>query len=284
MHLSCFFLRLSRQTALWTAPLRGLRAEFVLGRIALLSLGFMLVGSLGLAAMAEQNAETAEQRLPQLDMDSAPVVKNISAQGSMPQFDSGVKAYRDGDYAQAVKTFEGLHRRAPENTKFTYYLAIAEAQLGRFQQARTHYSEIVTLDPNGEAAILAKEGLKYLPPESNLDLPPRFSKQPQPVGVDGQSTQATNGANGGATGNQSSGLPGGMSAQDLMAWQMLMGQGSGGNTGGNNPMGAFMPNMMMGMLNGANGTSGMDPHIMSTMMMNQMMQNLNFNGDQNESR
>jgi tetratricopeptide (TPR) repeat protein len=284
------FLRLfCRESVLEPAFAKATRAESARWLLAALSTCFLLSGFLGLPALAEQsvdpNREDAGQRLPQLDMDSAPMAKVIPAPESDPQFESGVKAYRDGDYAQAVKTFEGLHRQAPENTKYTYYLAIAEAQLGRFQQARRHYSEIVTLEPNGETANLAKEGLKYLPPASNLDLPPRFSKQPQPSGGVGQAVQTAGDASGaGATGSQAASAPGGMSAQDLMAWQMLMGQGSGGNMGGNNPMGGFMPNMMTGMPNGANGMSGMDPNIMSTMLMNQMMQNMNLSGEQGDHR
>ena len=66
-----------------------------------------------------------------------------------------------------------------------------------------------------------------------------------------------------------------------MAWQMLMGQNNGSNY--NNPMGMFMPGMM-GMPNGTSSNGAMDPSIMSTMLMNQMMQNMNLSGEQEPNR
>jgi hypothetical protein len=212
---------------------------------------------------------------PQLDL----------AQAQTSPFDGGVKAYRAGDYRQAHKLFSALHRQSPGDTKFTYYLAITEAQLGRFQQSKSLYREIITLDPNGEAATLAKEGLKYLPPETSLDLPPRFNQSAGEGHDDKPATQPPATATTGqpATTNMAPS----MSPQDLMAWQMMMGQNNGNGMGGNNPMGGFIPNMMMGNGNapngGAGGMSGFDPSMMGTMMMNQMMQNVNVGGDQNEN-
>ena len=203
-------------------------------------------------------------------------------------FEAGVKAYREGNYRQAGKVFEALHRQAPENAKATYYLAITEAQLGRFQQAKNLYTEILTLDPKGEAAQLAQEGLKYLPPETSLDLPPRFS-QANPAHDAEKAAVSSLAATGGAMGASST-TPPGMSTQDLMAWQMLMGQNNNNNNGSSNWMSGMMPNMMMGgQGNSPNGTSaggmsGFDPAMMSNMMMNQMMQNLTPGGDSNDNR
>jgi hypothetical protein len=249
-----------------------------------LALGIVLAGclmlGLSLPALAERNEE------PQLDGVEA----QNNAQNAKPSaFEGGVKAYREGDYRQARKIFDALHARIPENTKITYYLAITEAQLGRFQQAQKFYGEIITLDPHGETAALAQEGLKYLPPETSLDFPPRFN---QPVTaekpVPGQSVTASQPGNPPVAASAAPIV----SPQDLMAWQMMMGQNNNGMGGGNNnPMGSFMPNMMMGgnganSSNGANsgGMSAFDPNMMSTMMMNQMMQNMNPGGDQNENR
>jgi len=258
-----------------------------MGRLALSLLGLGLL--LAFAAVPGYAEEGTTQQLPQLDLGGEPLLKPMAEPevGSNPpakadaKYEAGVKAYRDGDYAQAGKVFALLHRQAPENTRFTYYLAITEAQLGCFQQAKKLYSEILTLDPNGETATLAKEGLKYLPPETSLDLPPRFNGNAGSGGgvVSNQagSAPASGPAN---TGN----APPAISQQDLMAWQMLMGQGSGNNSGGFNPMGGFMPGMMTGMPNGANGNASMDPSVMSTMLMNQMMQNMNLGGESGENR
>jgi len=68
------------------------------------------------------------------------------------EFGNAVKAYREGDYIQARKILHPLHGKQPENSRMTYYLAITEAQLGRFQQAKKLYQEILALDPNSEAA------------------------------------------------------------------------------------------------------------------------------------
>ena len=199
--------------------------------------------------------------------------------------EEGVKAYRDGDYRQARKVFDNLHKQAPENTRATYYLAITEAQLGRFQQAKRLYNEVITLEPHGETAALAKEGLKYLPSEASLDLPPRFN---QPATTAGQ-TPSTATPVGAQPNNQSAttNLTSGMSPQDLMAWQMLMGQ-SNGNSMNNNPMNAIMPGMIPGMNPGMtgspNGGQNFDPAMMSNTLMNQMLQNINLGGEPNDNR
>jgi hypothetical protein len=183
-------------------------------------------------------------------------------------FDAGVRAYRDGDYQNAQKTFDLLHRLHPEDSRVTYYLAITEAQLGRFKQARALYERILLLDPHSEVAQLAAEGLQYLPGENTLDHPPRFQ------GGRNQPAQ-------GRAVNPSPAVPGGLNPQDLMMWQMMMGLG-GNNQGGMNPMTMMMMPGMAG--NGENGMSQMDPGVMSNMMMNQMMQNFSLFGDQDRDR
>jgi hypothetical protein len=197
-------------------------------------------------------------------------------------FVEGVKAYRDGDYRAAKKNFARLHAEHPENCRVTYYLAISEAQLGRFQQARSLYQEIITLDPNSEAATLAREGLQYLPAEqAALDLPPRFQMQK------GGSIQEQNAAPVSPAPTQPVAAPSpmaNMSPQDWMMLQMMMGgQGAGGN--GMNPM---MPYMMMPQMgadpNNPNGMGNIDPNVMSSLLMNQMMQNFSLDGSKDQDR
>lgn len=205
-------------------------------------------------------------------------------------FQEGVQAYREGNYASAYDRFYKLHKEHPENSGITYYLAMTQAQLGRFQQARGLYEEIVLLDPNSRAAELAKEGLRYLPPDNGttLDLPPRFQASPTAPGQ----TFA-----GSPHGNPQPTMPsapmgaGGyppMSPEDMQAMQMMqmmMGNGMGdmgsmggmGGMGGMGNMGGMNSMGMNGM--GMNGMGGMDPNIMSTMMMNQMLQQMNLGGE-----
>ncbi len=225
--------------------------------------------------------------------EASPTVASGSAPSDSDEFYQGVKAYREGDYKQAARLFALLHRQNPDNTRNTYYWAISEAQLGHFQQAKKLYEEILTLEPQGKAANLARQGLSYLPNETELDLPPRFQsvekpaeKAPEPAKTNEQTVTApTNGVPTEAMIQAMKQNMQGMSPQDWMTMQMLMGQNNpyggmnNGMSNGMNPMGMMMPGMM-----GSNGTNGMDPNVMSNMMMNQMMQGFGFGGDSGENR
>lgn len=212
-----------------------------------------------------------------------------------PDFYAGIKAYREGDYRQAERIFELLHRQQPENTQITYYLAITQAQLGRFQKAEALYKEIIQLEPKGKAASLAQKGLDYLPKEDDLDLPPRFVHSPKDSPSD--TSEKSGRAQGAAAspsnsvGEQTAAMGQamrqsmqagmqGMSPQDWMMMQMLQGQGQNNSAGANmNPMSwMMMPGMM-----GGNGSSGYDPGVMSNMMMNQMMQGFGMDGNSEQN-
>ena len=239
----------------------------------------LICAGLGLFSLSSPAfAKVRQEMAPVPESKSADQTANLAEE----RFNEGVKAYRNGEYEQASKIFEVLHRQFLEKDKFTYYLAITQAQLGRFQQAKQLYEEIIALDPNGEPAALAKQGLQYLPPEASIDPPPRFNQMTTaPSLPDANRSAAPTYANPGQQANPSPSAPSGISPQDLMAWQMLMGQNNGSNN--NNPMGMFMPGMM-GYPNGMNGNTPVDPSIMSTMLMNQMMQNMNLSGEQGENR
>lgn len=272
--------------------------------------------------------------------------RNNSSEAFEARFNEGVQAYRSGRYDNAYKIFSTLHRQQPETVKATYYLAMTEAQLGNFAQARTRYQEVLTLDPNGAIAALAREGLRYLPSESTLDRPPRFTQASPPSGTpthateepstspqrnsvkantlppmeaiddaeadvlpnpppssnaftpdDSASSQASENASDNTLSARDSIKPSdlantnttpstpntGMSPQDLMMWQMMMSQGNGmNNSGGGNGMNMLPLLMMQQSGNGATPGSGVDPSIMSTMLMNQMMQNFSMGGDKNQ--
>jgi hypothetical protein len=198
---------------------------------------------------------------------------------SSPEFLAGVNAYREGNYLLARKTFAALHKQMPEDTTMTYYLAIAEAQLGHFAQARKLYQEISTLDPNGEAGRMASEGLQYLPGENGLDHPPRFQSP-------GSVTPAMLGAAPPANGATGTAAPQtGMSPQDMMMLQMMMSQPNGNNQQG---VGGFnmLPYMMMpqaGQTGAGAGASGIDPQVMSNMLMNQMLQNFSMDSGKDQN-
>ena len=180
--------------------------------------------------------------------------------------EEGIAAYRDGRYQEAEKCFQQIHKQHPENSNATYYLAMTQAQLGRFKQAKALYEEVLTLDPNSEAAKLAQEGLLYLPEDSTLDRPPRFQAARTDKKASGGSPQKTQPENTSPTTA--------MSPQEMMAWQMMMSQ-MGGTQGGLNPW-VFM---MMPQANGSqNGMPNIDPNVMSNILMNQMLQNFSLDG------
>lgn len=191
----------------------------------------------------------------------------------------GIQAYRDGDYSKAEKTFQQGHQQHPEDSRVTYYLAITEAQLGRFKQAKSLYQEILTLDPNSEAAQLAKEGLSYLPTEEGMDKPPRFQgKKQEQVSDPGEKTAM-------APTNQLPTTQNGMTPQDMMMWQAVMGQMGGNNQqqgGMNNNPWAYM--MMPQATGDPNNPPKIDPSVMSNLLMNQMMQNFTLGGNSEENR
>lgn len=187
-----------------------------------------------------------------------------------------VDLYRQGKYLAAEQALSDLYRQHPEDSIAAYYLAMTQAQLGRFERARELYNAVLLLDPYSKAAALAKEGLKYLPEVTadNLDLPPRFNQMVQ--GMTQTPAQPQVAAQAAQTG---------MTPQDMMLMQMMMGQN--GNNGGG--MGGGFNPMMFGLMNqqpadpntleGGGMFGNMDPSVMSTMLMNQMLQNFNMMGD-----
>lgn len=192
-------------------------------------------------------------------------------------YEDGVQAYRSGHFDEAAKILSTLHQAQPEQVNTTYYLAMSYASQHRYEEARKFYQEVITLDPQGEAGQLAKEGLENLPPASasGLDKPPRFAQNPRqtPDAPANPNTISPAPPQGMAQALNSGNLPNGMSAQDLMMLQQVFGGGSGAGNNNNNTWAPWMsmqqqnpndPNSMQPQLN---------PDLMSTMMMNQMMQN-----------
>jgi hypothetical protein len=191
----------------------------------------------------------------------------------------GIELYREGQFAQAYTIFEKRHQTDPADVQATYYLAITAAQLGRVDAARRLYHEILLLDPNGQAGQMAREGLKYLPAgDEALDPPPRLQaagKNPVPATPAGPTAPKAP-----MTPSAEEAANGGMSPKEMQALQMMMGGGMGG--GMNNGMMGGMNPMMMPFMMG-NGQNGIDPNVMSTLMMNQMLQNFSFS-DSNENK
>lgn len=184
-----------------------------------------------------------------------------------PELRAGIQAYREGRFLDAEKRFRSLHAQSPEDVTATYYLAITQAQLGRFAQAKALYEEILAKSPDSEAGRLAKEGLAGLPPETFLDRPPRF-QQPQVLNADAKTKTPDAQA-------EAAVQPPAVSPQDMMLWQMMMAQMGGAQGKG----GMAMPWMyMMPGMSGDGTTPPIDPAVMSNLLMNQMMQNFSLDG------
>lgn len=252
---------------------------FGLWRSALLTLESLFTFGMLLGMLAYAGIGWAAQFPLELSAVPSETSTDSSSERLSVDFYAGVKAYREGHYQLSEKIFKTLHQEAPENAQYTYYLAITEAQLGRFQKAKQLYEEIVTLAPNGKAAALAQKGLDYLPKDNDLDLPPRFQASDRPAETK-PSEAAVPYSQSQTVGDAMRQGMQGMSPQDWMMMQMMQqGQNNGQNNGmmgGMNPMGWMM---MPGMNGGANGSGGYDPNVMSNMMMNQMMQGFGMGGD-----
>lgn len=189
-------------------------------------------------------------------------------------YDQGVEFYREGDYSKALKYFRQITQEVPESQESHYYYAITLAQLGRFKDAREAYENVIKLAPETEAAKLAQMGLEALPQPQQLDAPPQFYKN-------------QNGESSVSNAPQVEAIPEQPTAQqqtnpafDSQAMQMMMMLGSMGGKGGINPM-MMMPFMQQGMTSRQNpsqqdSTPMIPPSALSTMMMNQLLQDFSF--------
>ncbi|MCA9807427.1 MAG: tetratricopeptide repeat protein [Cyanobacteria bacterium HKST-UBA06] len=182
-----------------------------------------------------------------------------------PDLDQAGAAYRDGAYQDAFKRFARIVKTQPECVDCHYYYAISAAQMGRIETARQAYNRVLTLAPNSEAAELAKTGLGYLPEGNQLDVPPKLSGSAQQTTTAGTSkTTAAQPASG-------------MDSQTLQTMMMMSALGGGSKNGGG--MNMMMLPLLQQMQQGGNTqepgqTAGMpkvDPSVMQTMMMQQMM-------------
>lgn len=209
-----------------------------------------------------------------------------SAQSDM---EKGIQAYRQENYIQAVEIFQQRHKASPENTKITYYLAIAQAQQGHYAEARRLYQEITLLNPQSPEALLAKQGLAYLPDEKETDLdpPPKFTKpneetafKPSPAASQQIAPTTVPHFSPYQSPQPNTGTYGGMSPQEMMALQSLLGSG---NNNGMNPM-SMLPWMYA--QSGGNPANGhgpvMDPQLFSTILSNQLLQNMTLDEGQNK--
>ncbi len=207
-------------------------------------------------------------------------------------YETGVSYYRNGQYDKSTKLFKDLAKSAPDNQEILYYYAISLAQMGKFKEARETYQTVIRVNPASEAAKLAGKGIEYLPPLDKLDSPPQF-QAPQaaaqkPAAQPDPSNYVQSNVFPGVQPQQNAQpqqTPFGTMDPQMLQAMMLLGSMGGGGGGG----GGFNP-MMMSLLQGQMGAGkpgeqrpGISPQVLSTMMMNQMMQDFSpFSSGKND--
>jgi tetratricopeptide (TPR) repeat protein len=167
-------------------------------------------------------------------------------------YQQGVESYKQGHYVEAEAVFATLAKAANAQPETLYYWAISLAQLGRYEEARRAYHRALSAAESGsEVATLSQEGLANIP--SSLDKPPG-GKAPA-TGMDSQAMQS------------------------MMMMNAMAGSGGGGNNGGMNWM--MLP-MMQQQQQPGQANPMFSPEMMKSMMMSQMMNNLDFSNKKDE--
>jgi tetratricopeptide (TPR) repeat protein len=194
------------------------------------------------------------------------------ASSDSDELQTAIRNYRQGRYEAALPQFERIHASQPESVKATYYLAITAARLGHYDDARRYYNEVLLLDPHGQAATLSKKGLASLPDTTadGWDVPP---ENPASLNAAASAAGGMMPAQSPLTQNEAMN---GMSQADWMALQSLF--AGGGNQNGNNGMMGGMNPMMMGLTPGQPPS----PEMMNALLMNNLMNNLNFDSKKND--
>jgi hypothetical protein len=210
------------------------------------------------------------------------------AMAPKPQYAQAVEYYRMQQYPQSLQAFRQLVDSYPTDERLTYYLAITLVQLNQLPEAKYYYQQTLQLTPQGEIAVLAKEGLAHLDASvvakslAGIDSPPR----PKPLAGAGSASEAV-----GVIANGQ----GGQQAQQPLLNQLLMMQmmagGGGGNGGNNNPMGGMLPLLLMQQQQasapGKPGElpQGLDPKVMSELMSQSWLNNMDlFNNNNNDNK
>lgn len=263
--------------------------------------GLKLALLLGFLSIYGRDLVWAESATPSENKSSVEAYKTSSA-ATVTQ---AIQLYREKNYVEADRLFTQLHAENPDKTKTTYYLAITKAQEGDFLEASRLYQEVIQRESGSPLGLLAQQGLKNIPltATANVDAPPQF-------GTDASSSYMPNASPMGSNSLQ------GVSPQDLMWMQTMMGTNNNNNgnnnNSNNNDWGSWMAGMdannnnAMSGMNGAMSLPGMtmpnammpggnnmpmmnngkpmDPQVMSSWLTNQMMQNstMFMNDDNNK--
>jgi tetratricopeptide (TPR) repeat protein len=172
-----------------------------------------------------------------------------------------VTAYRQGQFSRALSALTEHHKLAKPTAKSLYYQAITTVQLGQPEQAAALYEQIITTYPGTAEAQLAQTGLNNLASltQPDLDTPP------------------------GTTPSQNHLTMPSLTAEQLQLQGVMSMLGSS-NTGNNQDMAMWNLMMHQNQQPGQGGNTTIDPNVMSTMLMNQFMGQLDMGSNNQDNR
>ena len=76
-----------------------------------------------------------------------------------PNLTEAIKLYKAGNYSQCYVVLEDVLQKDPSNALACYYMAITSAQIGRREEAISHYERVLTLSPqNNNLSRYARKG------------------------------------------------------------------------------------------------------------------------------
>ena len=90
------------------------------------------------------------------------LISFTSAACASSLYDSGMKAYRAGDYKLARSLFAQEVKASPKNANAIYLEANCAAQLNDWSTAKQLYAEVVRIDPRSSAGVQASSVLQKL--------------------------------------------------------------------------------------------------------------------------
>lgn len=77
-------------------------------------------------------------------------------------YQQGLKAYQNGRFDEAVQAFSEALRLLPQSAELHYYLGASLVQLQNYASARSHFEQVIALEPESELAQQAALTLEVL--------------------------------------------------------------------------------------------------------------------------
>lgn len=95
----------------------------------------------------------------------------FSSRAGAQEFDVGMQYYKAGHYQRAAQLFEAAMRKRPDNSVALVNDAVCYHKLGDIERARALYMHVLAVFPSSQAAQIACDGLKILPPKGQAPAP-----------------------------------------------------------------------------------------------------------------